>query len=98
MDHKTQFAKSAETLVSYIGTFLIFCSLCYLPPALHSQATTQTAAERDIATLRAEWIRTLESKQLDAAMTLYARDASLYSPESSRTDGLPAIRALLRQS
>jgi uncharacterized protein (TIGR02246 family) len=57
--------------------------------------STSTAAD-GIATLRAEWVKDLHTKQLDQIVALYAEDAVFVQPTGARITGRPAIRELCK--
>lgn len=59
------------------------------PPAL-----TQSSTLDEFAPMRRAWAEDLHDKKVDAAMEMYAADATFIDPDGSRAHGVDAIRQL----
>ena len=58
--------------------------------------TPAPGPENDISSMRSEWVRDLQTKQLEPIMVLYAAESGFMTPDGSRMSGRDAIRAFLR--
>jgi uncharacterized protein (TIGR02246 family) len=58
--------------------------------------TPAPGPENDISSVRSEWVRDLQTKQLEPIMVLYAAESGFMTPDGSRMSGHDAIRAFLR--
>ena len=58
------------------------------------QALTQSSAMDEFAPMRRAWAQDLHDKKVDAAMEMYAADATFIDPDGSRAHGVDAIRQL----
>jgi ketosteroid isomerase-like protein len=62
------------------------------------QALTQSGASDEFAPIRQEWAQDLQAKKVDAAMALYAPDATFIDPDGSRAHGISPIRRLFEDA
>jgi uncharacterized protein (TIGR02246 family) len=68
---------------------LLFASACSQEPA-----DTRSADEATIRNLDAQWSKAAEARNLDAAVSYYSDDATMFPPNAPMTSGKAAIRAL----
>jgi uncharacterized protein (TIGR02246 family) len=78
------------------GRLLSLGLLLILPVGMRCQA--QTAGQnKEIDTVRAEWVRSLEARQLEPSLALFTDDAAFLNPDGTRMAGKDAIRGLYQQ-
>jgi uncharacterized protein (TIGR02246 family) len=75
-------------------TIGVFCALLLLLIA-HVYSFAQSA-EKELATLRTEWARTLHEKQVEPSLALYTDDAAFLTPDGKRYVGKDEIRGLYK--
>ena len=61
-----------------------------------SSLAQSLAPEKELASVRAEWARTLHEKQLELALALYTADAAFLTPDGKRYVGKDEIRGLYK--